>query len=216
MARVKRDNWERFQKDFTINITNHLREVADTTATNVKLVIADELEKKYKENIIASYTPRTIRGAEIVEYNKNSGRGGHKKKLTYRHTGIFANSVYTVIDGNKVKAMIREEQYPDGASTIQVYKWLTEGTNGDMKSGKPYPYIKHSGNDKSDPNSYSTGWSRNYPTPRHEFEEYTMLHMLGFIQSLEGDIKNGKYSTFRYTGKKKPREYYKGQDVRKG
>ena len=142
--RLKNNKGE-FQKYTSVYITKELKAIAEDTAVNVRLVIADELEKKYKENVLASYTPRTTRGQDILKYNKSTGQGGHKKKLTYRHTGIFVNSIYTKIDGDRVKIMIKDEQYPEGASTEQVYKWLTEGTQGYARTGKTYPYIKKSG-----------------------------------------------------------------------
>ena len=44
----------------------------------------------------------------------------------------------------------------------------------------------------SDSNSYNTGWSRNFPTPAHLFEEHTKIQMEGFLEMLESDIKNKK------------------------
>lgn len=201
-----RTNAGQFQKYASIKIVEALKQLSEDTKTNVQLVVADELEKKYKENVLGSYAPRTVEGRQVIEYNKSTGQGGHKKKLTYRHTGIFLDSIYTAIEGDMVRVKIKDEQYPEGATTSQVYEWLTKGTMGDEESGKPYPYIKKSGD----------GWSRNFPTPRHEFEEYTMLHMKGFLESLANDVKNGKYTTYRYTGKKKKRKTYKGEDLSQG
>lgn len=182
------DNVNRFRKYAAVYITKALEKQAELIDLNVKKLVKDKLQETYVNNVRASYTPRSVKGQEIKEYNESTGKGGHKKKLTYRHTNIFANSIYTKIDGRTIKVMIKDEKYPNGASTTQVYKWLTEGTKGSKKS---YPYIKHSGNDKSDPNSYSTGWARNYPTPAHLFEQHTKIQMKGFLDSLENDIKNG-------------------------
>lgn len=181
-------NSSRWQKHTTVMITKALKEEAELLNLNLKQMVKDKLQESYVKNVKASYTPRTIRGQEIVKYNKEqkeldeqSGGTSHKKKLTYRHTGIFANSIYTKIDGNYVKVMIRDEQYPDGASTTQVYKWLTEGTEGGTS---PYPYIKKQGD------NYSTGWSRNFSTPAHLFEEFTRLEMQGYIDSLKSEFVN--------------------------
>lgn len=173
-------NSSRWQKHATLMITKALDEEADLLGLNLKRIVKDQLQKTYVKNVRASYTPRTVRGQEIVAHNKDP-YNTHKKKLTYRHTGIFADSIYTKIDDNYVKVMIRDEQYPDGASTTEVYKWLTEGTEG---SDKPYPYINKQGD------QYSTGWSRNFPTPAHLFEEFTREEMKGYLESLEGEFRN--------------------------
>ena len=179
------DNVNRFRKYATAYITKALEEQADLMNLNIKAMVRDKLQETYVNNVRASYTPRSMKGQNIVKHNKDP-YNTHKKKLTYRHTGIFANSIYTKIDKNTVKVMIKDEQYPDGASTTQVYKWLTEGTKG----GGNYPYIKHTGNDTSDPNSYSTGWAINYPTPAHLFEQHTKVQMQGYLDQLKNDIEN--------------------------
>lgn len=136
---VLRDNAGRFQKYATVYIDKALEEQSKALQRRVQNEIKDELEQTYISNVIASYTPRTDRGRAIKAYNEDPYRR-HKKKLTYRHTGIFVSSIYTKVEGRDVKVMIRDEKYPDGASTTQVYEWLTKGTQG---GDKPYPYIKH-------------------------------------------------------------------------
>lgn len=181
-------NSSMWQKHATVLITKALENKADLLDLDLKQMVKDQLQKTYVKNVRASYTPRTIRGQEIVKHNKDP-YNTHKKKLTYRHTGIFADSIYTKIDDKLIKVMIRDEQYPDGASTTEVYKWLTEGTMG---GDKPYPYIKKQGD------QYSTGWSRNFPTPAHLFEEFTREEMKGYIESLEGEFKNKKEIQTKY------------------
>ena len=127
-----KNNVNRTQKYATVYITKALEEAAKNIELNIKPLVRDKLQETYTDNVRASYTPRTIRGQEIVAHNKDPYQT-HRKKLTYRHTGIFANSIYTRIDGKNIKVMIRDEVYPDGASTTQVYKWLTEGTMGRRK-----------------------------------------------------------------------------------
>ena len=198
---MMRDNFGQFQKYATVHISKQLEKIAKEIEINVSKVVADKLEETYKTNVELSYGPRSQRGREVEAYNKEKKaleekdrKAGIKsprrsrKKQTYKHTGIFLKSIYTEIENNVVKVKIRDDIYPDGgASTTQVYKWLTEGTRG---GEKPYPYIAHQGNDPTDPDSYSTGWARNYPTPAHLFEEHTKLQMESFLNSLENDIKS--------------------------
>ena len=40
-------------------------------------------------------------------------------------------------------------------------------------------------------------WAYNYPTPKHLFEEHTREQMKGFLDTLETDIKAGKYSKYK-------------------
>ena len=187
-------NSSRWQKYATVLVTKQLEQIANNIEKDATKIIEDKLLENYKENVLASYTPRSEAGLEAQEYNKYQksreqklGTRLHKKKLTYRHTGIFLDSIYTEVKNKTVKIKIRDEQYPDGASTTQVYEWLTKGTKGSEKS---YPYIKTSGNDTTNPDNYSTGWARNYPTPRHLFEEHTREYMKGFLASFEENIKN--------------------------
>lgn len=198
-------NSSRWQKYATVLVTKQLEQIANNIEKDATKIIEDKLLENYKENVLASYTPRSEAGLEAQEYNKYQksreqklGTRLHKKKLTYRHTGIFLDSIYTEVKNKTVMIKIRDEQYPDGASTTQVYEWLTKGTKGSEKS---YPYIKTSGNDTTNPDNYSTGWARNYPTPRHLFEEHTREYMKGFLASFEENIKND-YKKRKYKRRK--------------
>ena len=204
-------NSSRWQKQATVLITKQLEQIAEEVEKDATKIIEDKLLETYKENVLASYSPRSEAGQEVQAYNESrkqleqkdrelgikSRRG--RKKLTYKHTNIFINSIYTEVKNKMVMIKIRDEQYPDGASTTQVYEWLTKGTEG---SDKPYPYVKVTGKDTTDPNNYSTGWARNYPTPRHLFEEHTREQMKGFLENFQGNIKND-YNKRKYKKKRR-------------
>lgn len=187
-----RDSKGAIKKRLETYISKKLEEDANSYELLAKNIIRDELEKKYKENVKASYSPRSARGQRIkkvnlesAKYRQKTGKGYHSEKVTYRHTGIFLNSIYAKIKDHTVKIMIRNEKYPDGTSTLKVYRWLTQGTKGGEENGKPYPYTKKQGD------NYNTGWSRNFATPAHLFEEHTKLQMRGFLEELANDIENG-------------------------
>ena len=204
-------NSSRWQKQATVLITKQLEQIANNVEKDATKIIEDKLLETYKENVLASYSPRSEAGQEVQAYNESrkqleqkdrelgikSRRG--RKKLTYKHTNIFINSIYTEVKNKTVMIKIRDEQYPDGASTTQVYEWLTKGTEG---SDKSYPYIKVTGKDATDPNNYSTGWARNYPTPRHLFEEHTREQMKGFLENFQDNIKNN-YDKRKYKKKRR-------------
>ena len=205
-------NSSRWQKQATVLITKQLEQIANDVEKDATKIIEDKLLETYKENVLASYSPRSEAGQEVQAFNKaqkqreeqdkeeygiNSRRS--RKKLTYRHTNTFVNSIYTEVKNKTVMIKIRDEQYPDGASTTQVYEWLTKGTKG---SEQPYPYIKVTGKDATNPNNYSTGWARNYPTPRHLFEEHTREQMKGFLDNFEANIKTN-YNDKKYRKKRR-------------
>lgn len=205
-------NSSRFQKYATVLITKQLEQIADNVEKDATKIIEDKLLETYKQNVLASYSPRSEAGQEVQAFNKAQKQREEqdkeeygiknrrsRKKLTYRHTNTFVNSIYTEIKNKTVMIKIRDEQYPDGASTTQVYEWLTQGTKG---SDKPYPYIRVTGNDATDPNNYSTGWATNYPTPRHLFEEHTREQMKGFLENFEANIKRD-YNGRKYRKKRR-------------
>ena len=199
-----RDNAGRFQKYATAYITRQLQEVAEETGVNVRLVVADKLKEVYKDNVKQSYTPSSEEGKAIKAYNADK-YNTHKKKVKYRHTGTFLRSIKTKIDGNDVKIVIDETvKYEDGTPATEVYEYLTKGTPDTQSI---YAYTTKNG---------EVFGAKNYGMQPHLFEEHTMNQMKGFLASLQGDIKNQKYSTFRYTGKKRRRQSYKGIDIREG
>lgn len=205
-------NSSRFQKYATVLITKQLEQIADNVEKDATKIIEDKLLETYKQNVLASYSPRSEAGQEVQAFNKAQKQREEqdkeeygiksrrsRKKLTYRHTNTFVNSIYTEVKNKTVMIKIRDEQYPDGASTTQVYEWLTKGTKG---SDKPYPYTNVTGNDATDPNNYDTGWARNYPTPRHLFEEHTREQMKGFLDNFEANIKTD-YNNKKYRKKRR-------------
>ena len=204
-------NSSRWQKQATVLITKQLEQIANDVEKDATKIIEDKLLETYKENVLASYSPRSEAGQEVQAYNESRKQleqedralgiksRRSRKKLTYRHTNTFVNSIYTEVKNKTVMIKIRDEQYPNGASTTQVYEWLTKGTKG---SDKPYPYIKVTGNDATDPNNYSMGWATNYPTPRHLFEEHTREQMKGFLDNFEANIKTN-YNDKKYRKKRR-------------
>ena len=174
-----RDNFGRYQKYLTLNITKRLEAIAEETSTDVSKRIAEELEECYKANVKASYAPRSVGAALDIAENSESE--------PYTHTDQFEKSIHAVIEKdkgigrNRVRIEIDELKYPDGRkTTVDVHEYLTEGTKGGGKRGGYYTFY----NGKNHLAAY------NYPTPKHDFEEHTMLQMLGFLETL--DIKKKK------------------------
>lgn len=212
-----RDNVGRFQKYATVHITKELKDIADEYKVNITTVVRDKLEETYKANVLASYAPRSMAGGEVASYNKRKkaeekeAEEEHKvktrlrrKKLTYRHTGTFLDSIDVVVEGDDVKVIIRDKKYPNEKSTVDVYDYLTKGTEGDGESTGDYTYEVKG----------ETEWAYNYPTPAHLFEEHTKVQMKVFLDNIRNELKDPKYSAFRYTGKKKPRKFYKGESLK--
>ena len=125
-------NSSRWQKQATVLITKQLEQIANDVEKDATKIIEDKLLETYKENVLATYSPRSEAGQEVQAYNESrkqleqkdrelgikSRRG--RKKLTYKHTNIFVNSIYTEVKNKTVMIKIRDELYPDGASTTQV------------------------------------------------------------------------------------------------
>ena len=197
MANQVRDNFGRFQKQATIRIAKQLDQLAKDVETNVKKDVAEKLEQCYKENVEQSYMVRSVGAAQDIYHNKlakeaeaSDRKQGviarHRRaRAPYEHTGKFLESIYVVIDGNKVQVRQRELTYPSysgkkrDVTTSDVYEWLTKGTNG----GGHYRFRNTSGYSKT---------AYNYPTPRHEFEEHTMVQMLGYLESLKNQLRSKK------------------------
>ena len=167
-------------KDFSILVTKKLQAVADEVNIRVKPLIRDELEYKYKTNVVATYAPISKTGIAVKEYNETHK---HQKSASYHHTGTFLENIKAIIDGNTVKVIIKEDTYDDGATTTQVYEWLRYGTTTNPVNDS-YPYVKKQGG------NYSTGWATYNPTPKHPFEEMTLEQMKGFLDTLAGEFKN--------------------------
>lgn len=160
-----RDNFGRFQKQATINLTKKLQETAKKKQIAIQHIIAEQLYETYTKNVLESYTPR--------------GDG------SYVHTDLFLDSIYVEIEDDKVQIKIENNTYDQlsGRTTEQVHKFLTEGTDGGGKQYGVYKYISDNGM------IYS---AYNYPTPKHNFEEHTQVQMNGFLEDLKNDIENKK------------------------
>ena len=179
-----------------IKINKQLLKQADIVGVNIRRAIENEIYKKYKDNVEKSYAARSQRGQEIEQYNKaqaeiaKNGYGTtHRKTRTYHHSGIFARAIDTEVNDNIVRVIIKNDEiYSNGTTPSDVYKWLTEGTGG----GGYYPYVKHVGNNKSDPASYKTGWAYNYPTPKHDFDLHTYEQMKPVYQDIINILSKAK------------------------
>ena len=205
-----RDNFGRWQKTVTANITKKLAKEAEEMQINLEQIVADKLKETHIANIKASYQPRSTGEQAKVEYNKakkaeeaekNKGKYGEDRKrlsrktLSYRHTGTLEEAIDTKIEKkgkyeSKVSIIVKPIPYPDDGdeskpvTATQVYEWLRKGTNS---SNKKYWFTNKSG---------KTPNARNYSTPAHLFELHTSLQMKGFMQSL--DLKKMYKNTRKY------------------
>lgn len=198
-------NSSRWAKNATVLITKELRAIAENTKVNVQLVVADELEKTYKKNMGESYGPRSLQGIATAENRK-------RNKSTYTNTHNLEDAVGVVINDDTIEIKIDEtrtyKRSTDEVTAEQVHDWLSEGTEGgSRKKGKKRTSMSGFYKDEDG------NWHYNYPTRAHPFKEHTANEMKGFLESLRTDISNGKYTDYRYTGKKTPRKYYQGVEV---
>lgn len=163
-----RDNFGRFQRFATVNLTKQLQQVADTTGNNIREDLAKTLKEKYKENVLASYGPR-------------EGSAG----FGYEHENLFYDHIEVKVEQDKVQIVVEEANYPNGKSTLEVHDYLTYGTTPDNTKKQEYRFQGDNGN-----------WytAKNYETPIHPFEDHTMNQMRAYIDSITSDVKNKKYS----------------------
>lgn len=201
---ISKDNFGRWQHRATINVKKSMMKKAEELLTDVEQDVAEKLLEVHRNNIIASYIPRSEGELAKVEYNKakkaeeqakNKGKYGADKKrlsrktLAYTHQHIIEEALYVDIDKksryeSRVVIKLHPYEYPedhprkDGPITAsKVYDWLAEGTDG----GGRYWFTNENG---QRPTAY------NYPTPKHDFEEHTQLQMKGYLQNL--DVKKCK------------------------
>ena len=182
-----RDNFGRFQKRATINITKQLEKIAKETEIDIKQQVSNKLLKTYKTNVELSYMPRSVGAAADILYNENAKKAEwedrkrginarHKRKrIPYIHTGKFLESLEVVIEDHRVRITQKDLQYDNGKSTLDVYEYLTDGTPG----GGYYKFTNHSKQRKT---------AYNYPTPKHEFEAHTMIQMKAYLETLKREI----------------------------
>lgn len=193
-------NSSRWQKYATVLVTKQLEQIADNLEKDATEIVKDKLLETYKQNVLASYSPRSEAGFEAQDYNKKQKsreakegykRRLHRKTLTYRHTGKFLEAIKAEVKDKTVKIVIDgDKTYDDGTPVTEVYEYLTKGTNG---GDKTYAYQDDNG---------ITG-ARNYPTPRHLFEEHTREQMKGFLDNFERNILNDKRYNKRIYKKKR-------------
>lgn len=173
MARNKRGQFTSKNMN-VVKISKALQEIADDAAIRVRPIVRDELENTLRHEIYASRTPATESGKQVREYNETHK---HQKKRPYHHTGLLESSVYGTIDGDVVKANIRDQKYDNGASTTEVYDYLKFGTT-DTPENDTYDYAN------------GTKFSKYISQEPHNFEARTKEYMQIFLDRLAADIKN--------------------------
>ena len=163
----KQDTQGRFTKEMSILITKQLQAIADDVAVRIRPLVRDELESTHRSNIYASYTP-AINGK-------------------YHHTGTLASSVKGLIDGNAVKVVIEDREFPNdvrspnaATSTVEVYEILKNGSTANPKSDS-YPYRSKNG---------KIAWSSYIKQEKHTFEQQTLQDMEVFLDQLATNLKN--------------------------
>lgn len=180
MARPKvRDNVGRFRKYAAIYIKKELANVAKEYERDITKIVSEKLENTYKDNLIASYSPRSEA----------------KHPITYEDTHTLEDAIHSVVEDNVVKIKIEDVPYKDsltGRTTLDVYDYLRQEGGTHPSEDSMYPF-KHDG---------ETIFARNYPTEYHPFEEHTYIQMKAFIDSLKERIKRGEYNTKKYLKKK--------------
>ena len=161
----QRDNFGRFQKQATINFTKMLQKCGD----KARKAVADKLLETYKDQVQKSYGPRNPNGVS-----------------KYTHENIFYDNIGIETDKEKTKIVFKNPNatYPNGRSLDRVHEYLTEGTNG----GNDTDYYKFKNKNGE--------WrmARNYPTPKHYYEEHTMELMKGYLASFDYDQFKNKES----------------------
>lgn len=162
MARNKpldiRDNFGRFQKQATINLTKKLQKTATNVRRNIQEAIAEKLKETYITNIEASYT-----------------------SSDYVHTNTLVENVEVEIEEknlseSRIKIVLNNETYPNNRTVSQVHEYLTRGTTSSDKSYKFY-------DEEDSVMPWKTATS--HDTPKHDFELHTQLQMRGFLDSLD-------------------------------
>ena len=160
-------------KPVEITLKKSLLAIAKDEGIRVKAMVRDELEKELAFDVYASYRPATEKGKEVQEYNKTHK---HQKPHLYHHTGKLARNIYTIIDGDNVKAMVRDEKYDNGVSTTEVYDYLKFGTP-DIPQNDTYDYANGS------------KFSKYIPQAPHNFEARTRKYMNQYLDTIAKDIE---------------------------
>ena len=180
---LRQNNKGQITKELSVLITKKLQQTAKSVEYDIKPMIREELEKEHINNVYSTFGPITESGRQIQKYNKEHK---HQKKQSYHHTGTLLRNIRGVIDGNVVKIIIKNEAYPDdkpdeyNRTAPQVYDWLKYGTPSTAKNER-YRFKNDNG---------ELPLSTYVATPRHRFEEMTLVHMEKYLKDLENDIKN--------------------------
>ena len=159
-------------KSIETAIKKSLLAVAKDEGIRLKAMVRDELERELRLNIYDSYMPATKKGKETREYNETHK---HQKPSPYHHTGLLAKSVYATIEGDTIKAMVKDEQYKNGTSTTKLYNYLKFGTT-DTPKKSVYGY----NNGKK--------FARYVAQEPHNFEARTREYMRNYLNEIEIDI----------------------------
>ena len=185
---MAKQNTQSKAKTVKILIDKNLHEIAKDCERKVKIVLRDELEEQHRWDVQSTYAPIQLSGKKAQEYNESHS---HQVARPYHHSGLLLRNIHGVIDGNVIKIEVADEKYEDGASTKDVYEWLSHGTNSESDF-----YIL--GGEKS-----HTPYVGYEPTPKHNFKQLTKQNMNNYIQNtLIPDIKNGKYLRKERKGQK--------------
>lgn len=192
-----------YKSQMKAKVTKVLQKDVDALNIDLMRIVDNKLYRTYKDNLIASYDPRSDIGKEIKAYNEDEFTE-HRKKVSYRHTGILARSVDTKIEGNTTRIIIKDDEvYENGKKPSEIIEILKNGSNG----GGYYPYTK-----KTKGNNDSDEWAYNYPTPKHPFEEHTRNEMEVFSTQVADFIK----SNFKSNGRGRKRtQFYGASTLRK-
>ena len=177
MARNTKGQWAS-TNSIEIALKKRLLAIAKDDGIKLKAMVRDKLEEELRFNVYTSYRPATKKGKDTQYYNETHK---HQKARPYHHTGLLASKIDAIIDGDSVKAIVRDAQYADGASTTEVYDYLKFGTTNTPKKSDVYDY--NNGNN----------FSQYISQKPHNFEARTRDAMESYLNELKTDIEqNGK------------------------
>lgn len=161
-------------------IKSRVYDKAEFISNKVKREIRNEFEATLKDEVYNSYGPIQESGKTIAKYNET-----HKHKIArpYHHTGILIKAIHGKIEGDYI-GIVFTGNYPatnsheDPIPAKKVYDWLRKGTKPSQKYDH---YIL---------NGYRSGtpFVRYVRTPKHNFEQKTMLKMDAYLKTLSEKI----------------------------
>ena len=135
---MARNSIKVYKSQMKVKITKAFQKEVKLMNTNLMRVVDNKLYRTFKEQLTGSYEPLSDTGKDIKEYNEDKYTT-HRKKVSYRHTGILARSVDTKIEGNTTRIIIKDDEvYENGKKPSEVFKILDKGA----KSGGSYLYDK--------------------------------------------------------------------------